>query len=326
MGIFADIPGSVSVHYRDMARTLSLLAVGTLLAGCVAPLVLYEDGALVVIPHEVSDAGHIVVETTVDGQGPFRFIIDTGASISVLYENARASAGIDTLGGTQVHVLGMTGSGYFPVANSVQLGVGRETWIAERVALLPDTATTDTRIGGILGIDFLSRYAIHYSRTDEVLRFYPRELVAARSYAGWHSVPLYEMNVSDGNVSVFAFDVYIDGYRVPTVLDLGANVNLMNRRAARMLGVPARMTRHVPRPHIKGITGRVTVTTELIVWRLQIGKMHWRHRVFFVGDFPIFDLLDISSKPVAVAGTDLFRDRDFIIDFERGRMLVRRSE
>jgi hypothetical protein len=54
--------------------------------------------------------------------------------------------------------------------------------------------------------------------------------------------------------------------------------------------------------------------------------MHWHGRTFAVGSFPIFDALDLNSKPVAIAGTDLFRDRDFIVDFERGRLLVGRPK
>lgn len=303
-----------------MARIVTLLVTGLFLAGCAAPLLVDKDDALAVIPHRVSGSGHILVETMVNGQGPFEFALDTGASISVVYERTARKTGIDATPGKQVHVLGMTGSGFYPLAHASSISVGRESWNDARIAVLPRNADANTRVDGILGIDFLSQYAVHYSQAERVVRLYPTDLVAERSYVGWHSIPLFDMRVGDGDVSLIAFDVYIEAQRVPTVFDLGSSVNLMNKRAARLLDVPIRRTRNIPQIH--GVTGEVTVTTKLIVWRLRIADMYWRHRIFFISDFPVFDVLDVGSRPVAIAGTDMFRERDFIIDFVRKRLLV----
>jgi hypothetical protein len=307
-----------------MARIVTLLVTGLFLAGCATPLVLDEDGALAVIPHRVSDTGHILVETMVNGQGPFEFALDTGASISVVYEKTARETGIEATFGQQIHVLGMTGSGFYPLAHALAISVGSESWRDARIAILPGSTNASTRVDGILGVDFLSQYAVHHSQGDRVVRLYPADLVAERSYLGWHSIPLFDMRVGNGDVTVMAFDVHVEGWRIPTVFDLGASVNLMNRRAARLLNIPIRRTRNIPQIH--GVTGKVPVTTKLIVWRLGIADMYWRHRVFFIGDFPIFDVLDIGKRPVAIAGTDLFQERDFIIEFVRKRLLVGKQD
>ncbi len=138
----------------------------------------------------------------------------------------------------------------------------------------------------------------------------------------WFSIPLFDLAVGDGNVTILAFDMFVDAHRIPTLFDLGASVNLMNRRAARLFGVPTRKSRDTP--DVWGVTGKTAVVDELILWRLKITDKYWRNRSFLIGDFPIFEALDISNSPVAIAGTSLFQQRDFIIDFARMRLLVKR--
>ena len=51
------------------------------LPGCASVLDL--DNALAIAPYRIEDNGRIVVEARVDGHGPYDFVLDTGASISV---------------------------------------------------------------------------------------------------------------------------------------------------------------------------------------------------------------------------------------------------
>ena len=289
--------------------------------GCANELVLDSDDALAVIPRQISDTGHIVVETRLNGIGPFRFAIDTGASISVIYRDATTQLGIDPIPGIQVNVLGMTGSGIYPLGKVDEIRVGGERWYNARVALLPDTAPIAGRIDGILGADFLSQYAVLYSQRDRALHLYPKKAVADTAYHGWDRVALRHLRVGDGNVAVFVFDMRIDAERIPTVFDLGATVNLMNQPAARALDVLVRRPRSKPEVH--GVSGSTEVLAELHVWRLRINNSLWRKKIFLVGEFPVFEALGLSRRPAAIAGADLFGSRDFIIDFARQRLLVK---
>lgn len=304
-----------------MTRLVILMLGCLAAAGCANELILDTDEALAAIPRQISESGHIVVETRLNGRGPFRFVIDTGSSISVVYDSARERAGIEPVPNVQVHVLGMTGSGLFPIGRVAEIRVGNERWNDARVALLPDTAPATGRIDGILGVDFLSRYAVLYSQRERVLRFYDRELVAEGSYRGWDRIALRDLRVGDGNVAVFVLDMYIDAEHIPTVFDLGATVNVMNRRAARALDILVRRPRRMP--DVEGVSGSTEVLAELRVWRLQIDNSYWRNRIFLVGEFPVFDALGLDRRPAAIAGTDFFGRRDFIIDFARQRLFVK---
>lgn len=72
-----------------------------LLAGCTVPWkspvtasVTTPSGVPVTLPGEIRD-GWVIVETTVNGRGPFRFILDTGANFSAISFAGAARAGID---------------------------------------------------------------------------------------------------------------------------------------------------------------------------------------------------------------------------------------
>ena len=300
-----------------MARTLAWLAATLLFSGCASELVLDRDGALALIPQRLSSSGHIIVQTMLNGNGPFDFALDTGASISVVFEDSLQEAGLEPAPGDQVRVQGMTGSGSYPVTNVARLQVGTEVWGPARLALLPETSPVAGHFDGILGIDFMSRYAVAYSQQDRVIRLYPRQLVRERNYAGWHSIPLFELRIADGNVTAYAFDMYIAGERIPTMFDLGANANLMNRTAARSFGIRTRRAEGVD-----GAFGATIIATELFVWEVTIDNTRWHRSRFLVADFPIFEALGLRRKPAAIAGTSLLKDRDFIIDFSGKRLLV----
>lgn len=307
-----------------MARVLAILAVALIVAGCASELVLEKDGALTAIPRQSGDQGHIVVEAMLNNQQPFRFVLDTGASISVVFDQTRAEALTEPIEGERVRLQGMTGSGTFPTATIQRVQIGDVVWNSARVAILPDTMPIANHADGILGLDFLSQYAVSYSHSDKVLRLYPRELVGERSYRGWSTIPLFRMPIGDGDVGVFAFEMFIHGMPIPTMFDLGTDFSLMNRRAAKSIGV--RPIKPKGSSGVSGAFGSTIVATELIVWELYIAAHRWRRSSFLIADFPVFVALELDKKPAAIAGTDLFRKRDFIIDFVGMRLLVKAAD
>lgn len=304
-----------------MGFRTGLIAVLFLASGCAAPLVLDDDGALVLVPHEIGSGGLIIVNAMINDQGPFKFALDTGASISVIFEQTREAVGLDVIEEPQVHIHGMLGADDFPTTLIAQLTVGTESWTDAHVALLPDNAMISEELDGILGVDFLSRYAVGVSARDQVVRLYPPLLVRDRSYRGWTSIPLHQLPVGEGDASAYVIELNINGITIPALLDLGAGFNMMNWRAARALRV--RPNRAGNKGTISGALETEPVTAELVVSELRIKAIHWRNRTFMIADFDIFEFLNLNNRPVALVGPKLFQERDFVIDFERKRLLIR---
>ena len=304
-----------------MARVVSWLGLVLLISGCAGPLVLEKDGALAVIPRQGGDSGLILVDTLVNGEGPFRFALDTAATISVLLESTAEAANVVAHADKRIRIQGMTGSGTFPAAEAGRIDVGSLRWDSPLFVLLPDSSPVAGRADGILGIDFLSRYAVAYSADDRAIRFYPRELVQEQlGYRGWSTIPLDEIRVTGSDASILGFGIMISGRRVSAIFDLGSDTSLMNHRAARVIGVHTRKRRA---DGISGAFGSTIVATKLIFWEIWVGGQRWHSKDFLVADFPVFEALGLQRIPAAVAGTDLFGRRDFVIDFAGMRLLVR---
>ncbi len=305
-----------------MNRAFSWLIPALFLSGCAAELVLEKDGALAVIPREGRSSNHLFVDAMVNGEGPFRFAIDSAASISVILESTAEAAGIQTNTGRRVLLRGMTGSGTYPTAVADEISIASLSWETPLLAWLPDDLPIAKRMDGLLGTDFLSQYAVAYFAGERALRFYPKGIVEGKGFRGWVSVPLYTMHIEKGEATVYVFNVAIAGERIPTILDIGADASLMNHRAARTIGV---RTRRRTSGSMTGVTGPTVHATELVFWEIWMGDHVWHRRNFLVADFPVFEALGLQKRPAAIAGIDLFRDHDFIIDFAGERLLVRQA-
>lgn len=303
-------------------RTLFLVIL-VLTAGCAAPYVLDDDNALMVTPLEIGQEGHIIVEASIDGEGPYRFALDTGASISVIFDSARIKAGLELLEGEQVVIQGMIGSDAFPVTTIPELRIGDESWGNARVASLPRETQTTDELDGILGVDFISRYALGVSVQDQVVRFYPTQLVSERTYSGWTSVPMQQVPVGTGDATVYTIEVRINRIPISAMLDLGAGTHLMNWHTATNIGGEAGRTGRDT--EISGAVETVPVAAELVAEKLWIEDIPWKDTRFLVSDFPVFEALGMKEEMAAIVGPGLFSERDFVIDFERQRLLVGRK-
>ncbi len=303
-----------------MGRTPLWLVLMLLLTGCAGELVLEKDGALAVIPRRDSASSLLLVDAKVNDKGPFRFALDSAASISVLLDSTADAAGIRPISGTRVLVRGMTGSGTHPAVAPESVSVGSLEWRPELLALLPNTAPMANHMDGLLGMDFLSQYAVAYFADERAVRLYPKHITEGPGFRGWISIPLHEIHLARSDATVLVFDMNIAGELVPTILDIGAESSLMNHRAARAIGV--RLRRH-RQSEVAGATGPTIIASELIFWQIRIGNHLWHRRNFLVADFPVFEALSLHRRPAAIAGIDLFRDHDFVIDYEGMRLLVR---
>lgn len=306
-----------------MRRLLALLAMVLTATGCVSPLLLDDDGALAIVPYRTLETGQMAVDVMVEGKGPYVFALDTGASITVIFDDAREKAGISLRSDNEALIHGMVGIGHFPLVTIGQLQLGGATWANARVASMPGKKLVERGLDGLLGIDFLSQFAVEISVEESLVRFHDRELVVEQYYRGWSTIPLQEIRVGSADATAYTVELMIDAQRVPALIDLGSSVNVMNWRAAKAIGIrPVRSRR---REKVTGAIDEATVTTLLKVWLLRVANLSWRNRTFLIADFPIFEILRLDDHPMAIVGTSLFSGYSIVLDFSRERLLVRRQ-
>ncbi len=289
--------------------------------GCAT--VLDEGGALAITRYGIEEDGRIVVDVRVNGQGPFYFALDTGASISVVFDKLRDELALEPVPGKMLMVHGILESGVFPLVSVDRLELGREEWINPRVAALPGNVVAGTEIGGILGVNFLRRYAVGFSTRERVVRLYPPEFINRRNYKGWTAIPLKPLYVGTSSSAIYVLEITVNEQKIPAMFDLGASINVLNWAAASSLGLEPLAPRK--KAVLTGAIERAPILAELRIEEVITKRVSWRNERFMVAELEIFETLKRSDTPFALLGADLFNQRDFIIDFTRNRLLVKVS-
>ena len=293
----------------------------SLLAGCAATL--ETDESLTVVPYTLLPGGRVVVEVQINGQGPFRFAVDTAATGSFLTEQARAQLALPHIPGATTTVYGAIATGEFPLVEVGRIELGSEAWLSARLVALPaDTSATAT-LDGVLGADFLRRYSVGLTAADRALRLYHPDTIGGRPHRGWSEVALTPRVFGASLEPLHFLDLTVEGRSVPALFDLGAGVSVLNSAASRALRLePIRIAR---RGEFSDAVGSEPVVAQLGTQDLRTGDVGWRNETFLIEDLAIFSLLADEGEPLAILGSGLFTQRDCIIDFARERLLIRWS-
>ena len=301
-------------------RTLiQLLLFG--LAGCVPALQLDPEGAAT--PYYLGPGGRILVEARLNGTGPYLFALDSGASISTIFDPVVDTLQLQPLPDKKVVIHGLVSSGKFPLFQLDSLELGRAQWSKPRIAAIPGDTEATREIDGLLGIDFLKRYAVGFRAGEKVLYLYPPEMAAARAYRGWTSIPLQAMYFSDSGAALYYFSVRMGKYNLPALFDLGAGENVINWPAVELLDL--RQVRGEPVPLLSGALDSTMIAARFRANSVTTGRVRWFNEEFLAADLSIFRTLGQENNPFVILGAGLFNQRDFIIDFARNRLLVRIS-
>lgn len=280
-----------------------------------------QDQALTVVPYELAAGGRIIIELRVDGQGPFRFAIDTAATSSFLFGRALEQLGLAPVPELTATVHGAIASGSFPVVDLGRIDIGEVSWVDARLVALPTAGNASAGLDGVLGADFLRRYAVGFSIDDRALRLYRPDTIAARNYSGWSAIDLRPQYFGASKEALHFIDVSVEGRSVPALFDLGAGVSVLNSAAARILRLmPSSPGRRV---EFLDAIGNDPIIAELASQSVETGRVRWRNESFLIEDLAIFATLGSADRPLAILGSGLFAQRDFVIDFARERLLVR---
>lgn len=304
-----------------MNRSLNILGIAAIVFQCGCATTLDLEGALAIAPYRIEQSGRIVVEARVNGQGPYGFALDTGSSITVIFEELRSELALEPIPGIKVLIHGAVASGKFDLLDIDRLEVGREVWPDPRIVSLPGLTAAGDRIGGVLGINFLRRYAVGFSSSDRVIRLFPPDLVARKAYRGWASISLDLEPIGESGAALYFIDIDIDGSPVRALFDLGAGLNMINRPGAQLLGVARPKLRHDEL--FSGALGTQPIVSRLAAREVTTAGIRWRNEVFSIADLEVFEAFRLRDSPAAILGAGLFTQRDFIIDFERSRLLVK---
>lgn len=300
------------------ACALWLAGVGLAEAVCVdAPdLAAYQTATPVDFamgPTRSDRLGRVVAPVSVNGQGPFRFIVDTGANRSVLSQGLAERLGLTPNGTGQVHSVHGVSTAPMVDVESLQYGdlqLGGSSLPMLRGAVLAGEQ-------GLLGVDGMRGRRLRMDFERNCIEITPS--AGARRLRGWTTI---RGELRFGHLVVVRGS--ISGVHVNLLLDTGSDSSLANMALRNALNARIRRNRGHIESTIAFTAGPpVVLDNAIVISRMTMGELEVRNVVAFVGDYHIFQLWQFIDEPTLLIGMDvLSQARGLAIDYERGTVYL----
>ncbi len=258
--------------------------------------------------------GRIMAPVFINGRGPFRLIVDTGANQSVLTTNLVTMLGLVPATDANVRLVGVTGTAIVPTITLDSLSTGDLLQENLKVAVLRSVSGGAEGILGMQGfqdkritVDFVNdRIEIADSHGER----------AGRLFA---TVPLKirfgRLLLASGRVA---------GVRVHVVIDTGAERTLGNRA---LLDELVRRKRLPAPPSIAGVVGLTDVEQRGdAIWtrKIKIGEINITDVDVIYGDMHVFKAWDLEDEPALLVGMDVLGVlHTIVVDYRRKELQIR---
>jgi predicted aspartyl protease len=256
-----------------------------------------------------------MVKVMVNGQGPFPFVVDTGASHSTVSPTLVKTLGLTPDDAARIALDGITGSAVVPgvIVNSLKAG----TWTVQDTPMPILWAPVMGGAEGILGaaglsedslvIDFIHDRVVIAKAVDASLR-----LTALR---------VHGVRLTDGLLTI---DSEVDGIHLKAVIDTGAERTLCNVPLQKALFEREGKDKGVAR--VTSVYGATedTVKGEIVQAPVvSIGTLRIVNMDVVCGNFHIFDVWGMADKPAIILGMDVLGTVSALgIDFKHQDLYV----
>jgi predicted aspartyl protease len=266
------------------------------------------DAALFASPTRLDHIGRIVAPVMINGRGPFRFIVDTGATHSTISPALAARLGLQPNAEASVEVNGITGTARVPGVTVAKLQAG-DLSIEDTnfpVVWAPLMAGAD----GILGAAGLQsqRLLVDFRHNRVVIYRASRRSTPS----GFMRVPARRLGA--GLVTV---EAVVGGVPVRAVIDTGSERSLGNLallealRARHPHSSERRQLANVYGATMEVVSGDAQMAPTIVIDALRITDA-----TLVYGDFHIFKVWDMQDKPALIIGMDILGTVDALtIDF-----------
>ncbi len=251
----------------------------------------------------------MTVPVNIDGNGPYKFMIDTGSERTVVTRQLADQLQLEFA--ARALLMGIAGSRVVDTVYVPELEIGTRNY-GEVVAPLLEQANIGAE--GILGLDGLQRQRVLFDFAGKKIEI--EDVGKAKLNRSYEIVIRAQRR--DGQLILT--DAEIDGIRVNVVIDTGAQMNIGNRalqkklygKKAKGIGVES---------SLKSVTGQTIIADTGIVRDFRIGRAQFNAIPIAFADAPPFETLGLDEKPAIFLGMMTLRNFDrMAIDFNKRRV------
>jgi hypothetical protein len=268
-----------------------------------------------VAPTRRDRIGRIWAPVTINGQGPFRLVLDTGASHSALTARVAETLGISLDSGRTALLRGATGSVRVPVVPVESLEYGDLLMLPRRLPIIPDALGGAE---GVLGTDGLANKRIHIDfRHDSITIMRSRNQPTA---PGYETIPV---KFAHGRIMVV--DAWMGGVRIKAIIDTGGQATLGNEALRAALAERRHRQDQAAVPdQVTGATLDIQTGNRLATPALMMGDVRVINPAMTFADFEIFQHWKMTDEPAMLIGMDVLGLLDtLIIDYRRKELQVK---
>jgi predicted aspartyl protease len=252
-------------------------------------------------------AMRMTVPVMINGKGPFQFVVDTGASRTVISEDLAKQLALPSAGTARLHAMGGSANVRMVRINTVEVSTNKKKGV-EAAALPRRYVGAD----GLLGIDSMKGQRIVMDFVAHTMRVEPSTMpeepvppeadliiVTARTRLG----------------QLVMVDADANGQKIWVVVDTGAQNTVANSKLRALL------VKRIPETEIRPINmvdvlGHNTPAEYTIVSKLRIGGVSMGNAAIAFADAHPFKLFGLTKKPSMLMGVESLRSfRRVSVDF-----------
>jgi predicted aspartyl protease len=274
---------------------------------------LSDPEPLFAAPTRIDRIGRVMTAVKVNGKGPFRFVIDTGASRSTLAPHLARALNLKVSVGRNVMLNGVTGAAEVPTVAVESLEIGALRFSNQDLPVIFTSIMGNA--DGILGVAGFKdeRIDVDFKRDRvSVLTSNGRRphfsMVTARAIRNDNGLMIVDVRV---------------GRRVKAkaVIDTGAERTLGNLALQNALNKNRRKKREVVSAVVHGATADIADGDVQTVKEATIGDMTLSNLEVIFADFHVFKLWELDQEPAMLVGMDMLGVLErLVIDYRRNEV------
>jgi hypothetical protein len=266
-----------------------------------------------VSPTRRDQIGRIWAPVMINGHGPFRLVLDTGASHSAVTALVALALGIPTDQSPPVILRGVTGFATVPTIRVDTLTVGDVAVDSPTLPIVPDALGGAQ---GILGAEGLAGKRIFIDfRHDKIVITYSHNEKSTRDFV---DVPFHSIH---GRLVVV--NALIGDVRTQAIIDTGGQTTIANLALRAALNRRSTLFRGKP-DQIIGATKDVQNGEIIPMPAIEFGSIQIRDSGVTFADMYIFKQWKLLNEPAILIGMDALGLLDtLVIDYRRRELQMR---
>jgi hypothetical protein len=266
-----------------------------------------------VAPTRRDRIGRIWAPVMINGKGPFRLVLDTGASRSGVTTQVAAELGIKPDESSPVKLRAVTGSATVPTIHVDTLEVGDLLMNDSKLPVLNDALGG---ADGILGNEGLADRRVYIDFRHDLI-------IISRSHGrpaepGFMTIPF---QLEHGRLLIT--EVQLGRVRAKAIIDTGGEITVAN------LALRDALVRLQPREHttvdlVEGVTHDVQSGEGRRAPPIQLGPIQIQTSHMTFADMRIFEYWKMTKEPAVLIGMDALGLLDtLVIDYRRRELHLR---